>query len=225
MKIGLVFPSQGEWKPFEEQISIDEKKEILGMEYYSFRLFGHEIRAVICGVCKVNAAIATQSLLNNFEIDLIINCGVCGGIDPNIKLFDVICSDKICYHDVAEEILTKEYPFMKDIYFHADKNMLDIARQIANENALVKIGTSICGEGFVTEDNREDLLKKYNGLSADMESAAIAHVCHVFDIPFMSIRSVTDDASHDGIEFFRENVKKASALASNICIEVIRRMK
>ena len=39
------------------------------------------------GVCKVNAAIAAQVLIDTFKCDRIINGGTAGGMDPCIRLF------------------------------------------------------------------------------------------------------------------------------------------
>ena len=61
-------------------------------------------------------------------------------------------------------------------------------------------------------------------LSVDMETASIAHVCYVNDIPFLSIRCITDTATHSGIEQFNENCAKASEIAASLTMEVIKEL-
>ena len=54
-----------------------------------------------------------------------------------------------------------------------------------------------------------------------MESAAIAHVCHVNSLPFISIRSITDTAQHSGVETFEENCEKAAEISKDITVSFI----
>ena len=53
----------------------------------------------------------------------------------------------------------------------------------------------ICtGDQFITNCEELDLIKeKYpQGLAVDMESASIAQVCHLWQVPFISLRIVSD---------------------------------
>lgn len=213
MKIGLLFPSDNERNPIIDDINIKEKKKISGLEFILARYIDHELVIVVSGICKVNAAIASQLLIDRFGVEAIINTGVCGGLDERTKLFDTIISEKVYYHDVDAAFITKEFPFLENGYFEADKHLLELSKKIALSDSTVKIGATICGEQFITDSERPELIKKFKAFGVDMETGAVAHVCHVNNVPFIAIRSVTDDSNHSGIEFFRDNVKKASEIA------------
>ena len=73
--------------------------------------------ALYSGVCKVNAAIAAQVLIDSCRVEAIINAGTAGGIDPSISIFDTVISTETAYHDVAEDILTEFHPWMDSIWF------------------------------------------------------------------------------------------------------------
>ena len=49
------------------------------------------------GVCKVNAAIAAQLLIDVFCVDIIINSGTAGGMEPELEIFDTVISTEVCY--------------------------------------------------------------------------------------------------------------------------------
>ena len=64
-------------------------------------------------------------------------------------------------------------------------------------------------------------LTRNTALSVDMETAAIAHVCHVNKIPFIAIRTITDTAAHACIQNFEENCEKASAISKDVVLEFL----
>lgn len=54
-----------------------------------------------------------------------------------------------------------------------------------------------------------------------METVSIAHVCYVNNIPFLSVRTVTDTAEHKGIENFEQNCEVASGRSAQIVIGIL----
>ena len=69
---------------------------------------------------------------------------------------------------------------------------------------------------------RERLLEKYpEVLAVDMETAAIAHACYVNQVPFLAVRTVTDNGTLPGIGAFEANVEQASAISCQVCLEII----
>lgn len=56
------------------------------LKFYEGQINGMEIVALFSGVFKVNAAIASQNLIDCFHIDMIINSGTAGGIHPDLKV-------------------------------------------------------------------------------------------------------------------------------------------
>lgn len=64
-------------------------------------------------------------------------------------------------------------------------------------------------EASISEKERYKLIEDYEPLCVDMESAGVAHVCHVNDIPFLVIRSIFDSADEKGSESFEKNVEDA----------------
>lgn len=222
MRIGLLFPSETEREPILDEVEIIKEDNFAGLNFLTANYLDHELIIVVSGVCKVNAAISSQLLINMFKVDSIINTGVCGGLDMETKLFEVIVSEKVYYHDVMDPILTEEYPFLEEPYFKSDDMLLSLMKDLAKKDPNIKIGPTICGEQFITDKERDGLVERYNAYGVDMETGAVAHVCYVFKIPFIAIRSVTDDSSHSGIDFFRENVKKASELAVSATLDLLK---
>ena len=157
-------------------------------------------------------------------MDIIINSGTAGGIQLDLERFDTVISTEVCYHDVAPDILTEFHPWMKSVFFAADPKLIRLSKAaVAAIQPAGKVfwGRMATGESFITDEGRQTIWDKFAPLTVDMETAGIAHVCYVYGIPFISIRSVTDTAKHSGIENFDQNCAKASAIAKDITVALL----
>ena len=50
-------------------------------------LFGKKIALTVCGVGKVNAALAAQALIDRYAPEYVINFGTAGGADESVEIF------------------------------------------------------------------------------------------------------------------------------------------
>jgi adenosylhomocysteine nucleosidase len=219
MKIGVIGPSEDEISPFIEHISNKKMTTTAMLTFYSGTYENIDVVALYCGVCKVNSAIATQILIDKFNITHIIVTGVAGAIDRTLNIGDTIISTEAAYHDVDDGILTEYHPWMKSIYFKADSELIKLCKSIINKNTLTQniyFGKIVTGESFISNKGRGEIISNYNPLCVDMETASIAHVCYVNKIPFIAIRSITDTENDCGVEIFEENCVSASQNSINV---------
>lgn len=228
MRIGIIGPSENEIMPFINKIKGKQCFTHAMVNFYTGKYEGVSVVAAFCGVCKVNAAIATQILIDKFDVTHIILAGVAGGLDEKLKVGDVVIGKEIAYHDVAKEILTEYHPWMKDIYFKADGKMLrlagEISKSIGLENKCYE-GRIVSGEKFITENERVKLMETFEPLCVDMESASVAHVCYVNKVPFMIIRSISDHADENGSESFQNNMERVSLNSILFAESLIKKMQ
>lgn len=82
MKIGIICASDDELAPFLPVIEDCKITEKAMLKFYEGTICGAEAVALFSGVCKVNAAIASQILIDIFGVNAIINSGVAGGMNP-----------------------------------------------------------------------------------------------------------------------------------------------
>ena len=155
----------------------------------------NEVRCVLSGMGKVNAAVAATRLIYDYKPDCIINAGVAGSLDSSIREGSVVVGAETAYHDVwsgGNTPLGAVQGFPRR--FAAHPILLNAALTCTRE---VYSGLIITGDQFYL-DEREDRRQKAlypDAIAVDMESAAIAHVCHIMDVPFLSFRIISD--SHD----------------------------
>lgn len=153
--IAILCPSDTELDPFLPLLTELREHEQAMLRIYQGRLDGLPVVALYSGVCKVNTALAVQLLLDRFGAGAIINCGTCGGMAPEARLFETVITTESAYHDVAGDILTDFHPWMPTVWFPSDPGLLAAARRVADRRRHLLLGRTVSGEQFITQENRD----------------------------------------------------------------------
>lgn len=157
------------------------------------RLNGEDILVVLTGIGKVNAAISITSILEKHkQIERVISIGCAGATSPNLNVGDIIVGSSFCYHDVwcGEPNYNGQVQGAPKIFPAAGK--------INGKQDVAAYGTIASGDWFVQSMEKAEavlnyLPKSYNIIAIDMESAALAHVCSIYRVPFDAIRIISDN--------------------------------
>lgn len=160
--------------------------------------FGNDIILWHSGIGKVNAALGTMNLYLKHKPDCILSTGLAGGIDACLNVQDVIVGGQTAYHDVwcGEGNLKGQVQGMP-ARFEGNESLRKAALSVADlkdNNHKVIEGLICTGDQFITSKESLSNIKADfpDGLACDMESAAIAHTCHMLNIPFLSVRIISD---------------------------------
>lgn len=160
--------------------------------------FGNDIILWHSGIGKVNAAVGAMNLYLEHKPDCILSTGLAGGIDQSMQVRDIVVGSQTVYHDVwcGEGNLKGQVqglPARFEGHEVLRKAALSVANLKDNTHRIIE-GLICTGDQFIT--NKEALSKIKtdfpDGLACDMESTAIAHVCHLLQVPFLSIRIISD---------------------------------
>lgn len=220
MKIGIICAVDVELAPFLPHIKNCKTSTKAMLTIYEGTINGTKIAALCCGVGTTNAAIATQILIDTCGAEMIINSGTAGGMDARLKLFDTVICTEAVYHDVQEAILTAFHPKLPSIYFKASEALTEKSKNARSEGK-VHYGRLVTGNKFIDDDGRDEINAKFAPLAVDMETAGIAHVCYVYNVPYVAVRTITDTADHSGVGTFEENCPKASVISKDIVLEML----
>lgn len=228
MKIGIIGAMSEEIIELKSLLENIEEKNIGEIKFYLGKISGKEIVLVESGIGKVNAAITTTLLINQYQVDKIIFTGVGGAINPKINQADIVIGSDLVESDMdvtaGGNYKLGEIPRMKNSYFKPDPYLFTVAKAVAvklfGENKVFT-GRIISRDEFVA--SKEKVVKLREIFAADcveMEGASVAHVCEVLNIPFVVIRSMSDKADEEANLSFDEFVKIA-AKNSKLVVEGI----
>ena len=152
------------------------------------------------GIGKVNAALQTAKMISEYHPDAIISSGCAGGNGDDINVQDVVVSSQLAYHDVycGEAIGKCAYGQVQGLppRFEVDKNLLLKAFNLNKhlKDISVHPGLIVTGDWFVdTKEKMREIIRHFpEARAVDMESAAIAHTCYIYKVPFISFRVISD---------------------------------
>lgn len=202
-----------------------------GMEFFEGDLYDKELVLVKCGIGKVNAAICTQVLVDDFNVDKVIFTGVAGGLDPRIEVGDIVISSDCIQHDfdaTAFGYRLGEIPRLDKVEFEADKELMELALNSSKTiTAFPKVytGRILSGDIFVASKEKAlELGEKFQGLCVEMEGAAVAQGCYLNGVKFVIIRSMSDKADGTAHEDFSTFVHTSAENALKLVKAMLEKM-
>ena len=149
------------------------------------------------GIGNVGAARTATEMILRDRPDCIINSGCAGGLAPSVNVCDIVLGAQVAYHDVwcGEGNLRGQVQGLPQ-RFDADPDLLSTARSLRTENPL-HCGIICTGDQFISTVEEDERIRELypDALACDMESTAIAQVCHFYGVPFLSFRIISDTRS------------------------------
>lgn len=182
-----------------------------------------------CGIGKVNAAALTQFLIDR-GVRSVVFTGVAGALDPRLAVGDVVIGSQAVQHDVDVTALgyqPGEIPGT-GLVFDADARLVALARTEAEGIAEISthVGRIASGDVFVSSASAAaTIAERFEAVCAEMEGAACAQVCASWGVPFVIVRSISDNADQSANVDFRSFTVLAARHAETIVRGVLRRLQ
>lgn len=197
---------------------------------------GASVLVVTSGIGTTNASVAATAVIESFGPDAVVVAGTTGGLAQQIGAGDLVVADRALYHEANAVDFGYEagqVPRMPVLY-DADPSLVELAARAAGqEERIVVRGSgetsareagrhpSALGSGvwaglvgssnsFVTAPLAAGVRETFPDLLAvDMETAAVAQICWMFGVPWVSLRAVSDLCAPDGASEFRAHAPEA----------------
>lgn len=240
MKIGIMGAMIEEVNAIKEAMIVRNETTRADRTYYEGQYCGHNIILTFSRWGKVAASSTVTTLLEKFKVEMIIFTGVAGAVSPDLNVGDVVVSKNLYQHDMDGRPLMKQFeiPLTGRQIFSTNPVLLEKAKQAAEKFVSqinqcfgastlsrfsidlprVVSGTIASGDQFVTDAATRKTLQisPLNEMAhaCEMEGAAVAQICHEYQIPYMIFRIISDKADHgaeiDFPAFIREVASKYS---------------
>ena len=186
-------------------------KETKKINQFIFYIYSQKIICVHSKIGLINAAAATQSLIENFQIDEIISYGAVGATDK-LKIYDLVTPQKIYFHDV-------QTPWYKPGKTPGEKEFYKNGVKGAKKNNLGS------GMSFIdTMEKVNQIKNKFDIDVFDMETAAIAQIADKNDIEISVFKCVSDiiGETKTDLENINTRISKAARISFEAVIEYLK---
>ena len=175
----------------------------------------------------VFAASAVTAMINEFGATKVVFTGVAGGLKDGQSVGDLIVGESVVNYemdarafrppwDADYEYQLGEIPIIKWRFYEADPTLLEIALQApVGDGVRVSPGLIASGSIFCTAKAKQDMCKTVwepLGMpdACEMENAAVAQMCKAFDVPYISLRALSDLITGDANEDFGKFCQEAA---------------
>lgn len=194
-------------------------------KYTVGKLNGKDLVVCRCGIGKVFSSTASVLMIHEFKPSVIINIGVAGGAKP-LKQGDVVVANKTVQHDcdsTADGLQLGQVNGFDSPYFDCDADIVSkLDAVLTNLGHDHCVGTIASGDCFVNSKEKSSFIINNFGASAfDMESAAIHQVCKVQNVPFCSMRAISDNGDDEALKSFYQFAIEAAEKAINVICEFV----
>lgn len=226
--IGIIGAMDSEVSYICNQMENKESCEINHLTFYKGKLFGKDVVLVKSGIGKVNAALCAQLLILKFNVDKVVNTGVAGATGEGLEIYDFVVSTEAVYHDFDIRFFgykLGQIPGLPE-RFSADKALIDCAvsafekTDLPKNHKMVK-GLVASGDQFIgSGDVKNNIVSNFHPMCVEMEGAAIAHACHLMNVPFVIVRCMSDTADDSVETTYSED--EAAAASCKFLVEMIK---
>ena len=222
MKIGLLIAIDRELEAFLKTGGERTEETVAGRTVYQTRIEGHEVYAVRSGCGEIDASAAAMLLIVRYGCEIVMNFGVSGALEADLKVEDLFAVEKVCHYDfdtsAIDPVKKGQYAEYPDEFIPLDAGLVQFAeKQIPGIRRIA----AASADKFV-EDRAEKIRLRGLGCGiCDMEIAGIARTCERAGVKCLSIKCISDTFEGDGGDF-STNVRKSAEKAFAAIREIMR---
>jgi len=241
----ILYAFDAEGETLSRQMSIDKTEKHLGRKVITGQLSGQQVVLAESGIGMTNAAMTAQRMIDQFKPHSVIMTGIAGAIDSMVQIGDIVACGEWIEHDYGyvggEGFKPSKIGIVHPVFdslvkvtsFPVDSSLFSVAEDIVDEELdLAEIGSrfprllvggiGVSGNTFIdSKEKRQWLSAEFGALVTDMESAAVAQVCTVNDVPFIVFRSASDLAGGSGSETARAELREFFRIAAGNSSKIV----
>ncbi len=148
---------------------------------------GLSIILVRSGMGRDRARQALVEISRKWDLKKMISIGYAGALDPSLQVGDLVVADKVIEMDSSQpDGGVKSYSLDKEIF---NTTLGTSGRILLTVDRIA-----------ATPQEKNKLREKYSAVAVDMETSALAEKAQARNLPFISVRCITDTADQELID-------------------------
>jgi len=166
-----------ELRPFVKAAALERDATVTsGGAVYRGTVPGAEVAALMTGIGMAAATAAAERALALGPCDHVMIVGIAGGIDPTLRIGDVVVPEVVVDGHTDEEYLA------------------------APLGARAPAGRLVSSDDLLADRDEQSALAARGITAVDMETAAVAAVCQAAGVPWSAFRGISDHGVLDGVD-------------------------
>ncbi len=225
--IGIIGAMDTEVDNIKAQVKNKALSTVAGVDFVCGFIDDVNVCVAKCSPGKVNAALCTQAMIDNFDIDMIINVGVACSLSEDVIIKNVVIASDVCEYDIDITALGEPKGFINGLNVIKVKTDGKISEQLAriaiNHGEKIHRGTIASGDTFIANNELKKMIStEFGAICGEMEGGAIGHTCAANNIPFAVLRSISDGGNENAQLDYPTFKKIAAEISTAIILEFIK---
>lgn len=225
--LGIIGAMDVEVNAIKERVTNKTTAVIAGVQFVCGFIEGVMVCVAQCSPGKVNAALCTQAMIDNFDVEKIINVGVGCSLSKDVVIKNVVIATDVCQYDIDITALGEPLGFingLNTVKIKTDPELSErLARTAINYGEKIHRGTIASGDTFIADNRlKEKITDNFGALCGEMEGGAIGHTCAANNIPFAVLRSISDGGDLNAQLDYPTFKKIAAEISTAIIVEYIK---
>ena len=222
--IGIIGAMDTEVDNIKTQVKNKALSTVAGVDFVCGFIDDVNVCVAKCSPGKVNAALCTQAMIDNFDIDMIINVGVACSLSEDVIIKNVVIASDVCEYDIDITALGEPKGFINGLNVIKVKTDGKISEQLAR--IAIHRGTIASGDTFIANNELKKMLStEFGAICGEMEGGAIGHTCASNNVPFAVLRSISDGGNENAQLDYPTFKKIAAEISTAIILEFIKLQK
>ena len=196
-----------------------------GFETHLYNMGGYELCVLRSGAGEIAAAAAALLLIDRYEVELLVNFGVVGGLTEEMAQTKTCVVERVVHYDFDtsgyDHCLPGQYAGYPDEYLRPTPALVERAAAICPE---LKRVTCASADKFVDgQEAKSALQRRWGADICEMEAAAVVLTCDRGGVPCLLIKTVSDGLTQGG-EDFGTALEATSTLGLEVADRIIREL-
>jgi len=194
-------------------------------KYYEATYKGVKLVIAHSKIGKVFSTLTAATMIEHFGCETLLFTGVAGGINPNLKIGDLIVANRLSQHDLDITAFGHPMGFVPggSVFVEADRALIELSKEVADElGKSVQEGVIATGDQFVhSEAIKANIVKHFGADALEMEGGSVAVVCNALNVPFFILRAISDTADTDASFSFDEFMESSAIISADFMMKMV----
>ncbi|MEA3314693.1 MAG: 5'-methylthioadenosine/adenosylhomocysteine nucleosidase [Campylobacterota bacterium] len=228
-KLAIMGAMEEEITPLLENFTDINKVSYANNTYYECKLGNLDVVIAYSKIGKVFSTLTASTMIQKFGCDTLLFSGVAGGINPKLKIGDLIVANQLLQHDLDITAFGHPHGYVPggDVFIKTDERLKNIALEVAKENNIkIMEGTIATGDQFIADEQRKKFIQHtFNADALEMEGGSVTVVCDDLNVPFLILRAISDTADMDAGFNFDEFLETSAKNSADFLMKVINKIQ
>lgn len=225
MKIAVMGAMPEEIAPILKKVGDYTTTKYAQNTYYEGKYAGHDLVIAYSKIGKVFSTLTATTMIEKFGAQMLLFSGVAGGINPTLKIGDLIVATALCQHDLDITAFGHPHGFVPEgaQFIQAEKELISVAGVVAGEMGVsLQEGIIATGDQFIHSEERKNwIAATFNADALEMEGTSVAVVCEALEVPFLILRAISDTADMDASFNFDEFLESSAEESATFIMKMV----